>query len=155
MKKIFYFTLLLLLPIMAVADELCLISIKANGVETNYAVSNVQKITLDTESADSPSFVINRKDGKEDGGAKLLKFGQVIPTSAPEVDAATNINVNVYSKGKTIFVEADEECNITFWNMAGQQLGDCVRASKCECTISLAGTYLVVAGGQQFKIQVQ
>ncbi|MCQ2350497.1 MAG: hypothetical protein MJ003_00805 [Paludibacteraceae bacterium] len=154
MKRYFYFTLLLLLPIMAVADELCLISIKANGVETNYAISSVQKITLDTESADSPSFVVNRKDGKEDGGAKLLKFGQAEPTSVQDVEAA-NVNVNVYTQGKTIFVEADEECNITFWNMAGQQLGDCVRASKCECTISLAGTYLVVAGGQQFKIQVQ
>ncbi len=154
MKRLFYITMFMLLSIVAVADELCLISIKANGVETNYAVSNVQKITLDTESADSPSFVINRKDGKEDSGSKLLKFGQAEPTSAPDVDAA-NVNVNVYTQGKTIFVEADEECNITFWNMAGQQLGDCVRASKCECTISLAGTYLVVAGGQQFKIQVQ
>lgn len=154
MKKIFYFTLLLLLPIMAVAEELCLISIKANGVETNYAISSVQKITLDTESTESPSFVVNRKDGKEDGGAKLLKFGQAEPTSAQDVEAA-NVNVNVYTQGKTIFVEADEECNITFWNMSGQQLGDCVRASHCECTISLAGTYMVVAGGQQFKIQVQ
>ncbi|MCQ2361399.1 MAG: hypothetical protein MJ009_08015 [Paludibacteraceae bacterium] len=154
MKKIFYFTLLLLLPIMAVADELCLISIKANGVETNYAISSVQKITLDTESTEAPSFVVNRKDGKEDGGAKLLKFGQAEPTSAPDVEAA-NVNVNVYTQGKTIFVDAEEECNITFWNMAGQQLGDCVRTSHCECTISLAGTYMVVAGGQRFKIQVQ
>ncbi|MCQ2360201.1 MAG: hypothetical protein MJ009_01805 [Paludibacteraceae bacterium] len=154
MKRLFYITMFMLLSIVAVADELCLISIKANGVETNYAVSNVQKITLDTESADSPSFVINRKDGKLDGGSKLLKFGQAEPTSAPDVDAA-NVSVNVYTQGKTIFVEADEECNITFWNMAGQQLGDCVRASHCECTISLAGTYMVVAGGQRFKIQVQ
>lgn len=155
MKRYFYITMFLLLSIVAVADELCLISIKANGVETNYAVSNVQKITLDTESADSPSFVINRKDGKLDGGAKLLKFEQAIPTSASESDATLDVKVNVYSQGKTIFVDAEEECNITFWNMAGQQLGDCVRASHCECTISLAGTYMVVAGGQRFKIQVQ
>jgi len=138
----------------ASAEELCLISIKANGVVTNYSLQAVQKVTFDTESAESPSFVVNRKDGKQDSGSKLLKFGQVKPTSVQDVESSP-ISVNVYSKNKTIFVEADNECNIYFFNLAGQQLGDCIKASQCECTISLAGTYIVVAGGQQFKIQLQ
>lgn len=136
------------------AEELCLISVKANGVETNYAISTVQNITIDTQSAEAPSFVINSKDGKHDGGAKLIKFGEFIPTNAQESEVAP-IKVNVYSKEHTIYVESEEDCNIYFFNLAGQQLGDCVKASYCECTISLSGSYIVIAGGQQFKIQVQ
>lgn len=154
MKRLFYFTMFLLLPIVAEAGELCLISIKANGVETNYAISNVQKITFDTQFADAPNFVINLMDGKQCGDSKLIKFGQSEFTPAQDVEAV-QVNVNVYTQGKTIFVDAEEVCNIVFFNLAGQQLGDCVRASHCECTISLAGTYMVVVGEQRFKIQVQ
>lgn len=135
------------------AEEMCLISIKANGVETKYAIYDVQTVTIDKKSA-TPNFVVNRKDGKQDGGAKLIMFGQDVPTFVQD-DEASPMNVNVYSQGKTIFVDAEEECDIYFFNLVGQQLGNCVKASHCECTISLAGTYLVVAGGQQFKIQLQ
>jgi len=136
------------------AEELCLITIKANGVETSYQISAVKTVTIDKKAA-TPTLVVNRKDGAADGGARMLKFGQEIPTSAPEDAQGTPVKVNVYSQGKTIFVDAEEECNILFFNLAGQQLGDCVKASKCECTISLPGSYIVVAGGQQFKILVQ
>lgn len=155
MKKLLLsITILFAVSLTLQAEEMCLITIKANGVETNYQISAVQTVTIDKEAA-TPNFVVNRKDGESDGGARLLKFGQGIPTSAPEDAQGTPVKVNVYSQGKTIFVDAEKECNILFFNLAGQQLGDCVKASHCECTISLPGSYIVLAGGQQFKILVQ
>lgn len=136
------------------ADELCLICIKANGKEINYAVSVVQNVTIDKWS-ENPKFVVNFKDGSSDDDGQTIRFGQMIPTSSPK-DAITSDNdVNVYSKNHTIYVEASKESLIKFLDISGQQLGDCVNASKCECLISLSGSYIVVVDGQQFKINVQ
>ncbi len=60
----------------------------------------------------------------------------------------------IYTIGKTIVVECATESDITFHSMAGQQLGETVRATKCECQVSIPGVYNVTVGDYKQKVVV-
>lgn len=155
MRKQIYITMLALLPFTAMAEEMCLISTDAEKVETNYNLSDVQTVTIDTKSGAS-SFSVNLKDGVSKAGGVNIRFGVAIPTSTPEeLGAEDATRVIVYSNGGTVYVEAEKECDIMFSNISGQPIKESVRATKCECRGLQPGIYIVRAGRQSFSIQVQ
>lgn len=65
----------------------------------------------------------------------------------------TEDNIQVYSNGSRIVVDAPMEHNISFYDVMGRQLGECVRTNHCECVISLVGVYIVKVDDKQYKIR--
>lgn len=65
----------------------------------------------------------------------------------------TEENIQVYSNGSRIVVDAPMEHNISFYDVMGRQLGECVRTNHCECVISLVGVYIVKVDDKQYKIR--
>lgn len=62
-------------------------------------------------------------------------------------------NLQVYSTGNRIVVDSPKEHNISFYDVMGRQLGECVLASHCECIISVEGVYIVKVGEKKYKIR--
>ena len=100
------------------------------GAVYNYtiqALGSAEQI-LDEQSGDFSTLVTSVADKEED-------------------------NVQVYSIGNRIVVDSPKEHNITFYDVMGRQLGECVLASHCECIISVKGVYVVKVGDRNYKIR--
>lgn len=68
---------------------------------------------------------------------------------------ASDEQIQVYSNSKRIVVDSPTQRNITFYNLAGVQLGECVVTQHCECTVTLSGVYVVRVDDKQYKIRIK
>ena len=62
--------------------------------------------------------------------------------------------VQVYSRNRTMVVEAPAESEILFYDAIGRTLGKAVRATHAECEVQLSGVYLVRVDGRLYKLLV-
>ncbi len=94
-------------------------------------------------------------DALDAGGEVLAEdYGTFRTGETTDAGQTTQDTPKIYTIGKTIVVECAAESNITFHSIAGQQLGETVKATKCECQVSIPGVYNVTVGDYKQKIVV-
>lgn len=141
-------------PVCAFAVETNLIAITADGETSYYQMDAVRNIVIDDSGeGENVLFALNLKSGESISDVKEFSFG--VPTGVEESESeGIGVDAKVFTKEKTIYVECEKECEISFYNFSGQLLGKSVVAKECECVVTLTGLYLVRAGGKDFKILV-
>lgn len=144
-------------------DVLCTLKFNSNGqlVEINFAGSGENGSTRSTRPL---SFTVTGLEPGTMYAYSIKALGSVeevldeqngvfntLITSAPETG---DEQIQVYSNGKRIIVDSPTRHNISFYNLAGVQLGDCVVTQHCECTVTLSGVYVVRADDKSYKIRI-
>lgn len=75
-------------------------------------------------------------------------------TLITSVSNSEDDNIQVYSNGNHIVVDSPKEHNISFYDVMGRQLGECVLSNHCECIINVAGVYVIRVDDKQYKIRI-
>lgn len=144
-------------------DVLCTLKFNSNGqlVEINFAGSGENGSTRSTrplsftvtglEPGTMYAYSIKALGSADEVIDEQSGVFNTLITSTPDL---ANDLVQVYSNGKRIIVDSPTQHNISFYNLAGVQLGDCVVTQHCECTVTLSGVYVVRVDDKSYKIRI-
>lgn len=141
---------------LTLAEEI-LITITANGVRTEYKLSTLGKIVLDDKYSEDPLFNVHLKGKQTLTKIRAVEITQAsIPTDIQDIKLSESQETPIiYTNDKTIIVLCNNESDISFYSILGQQLGETVRATRCECQVSIPGAYNVIVGDYKQKIMVE
>ena len=104
---------------------------------------------LDAASTDYYSIVAKDAVGLD------LEFEQgTFNTLSTLVAEQPSAGVQVYSRNRTLVVDAPSECDVLFYDTLGRALGSSVKTRHAECTVQLQGVYLVRVNEVQYKLLV-
>ena len=144
-------------------DVLCTLKFNSNGqlVEINFASSGENGSTRSTRPL---SFTVTGLEPgttyaysiKALGSAEQVLDEQngVFNTLVTSAFEASDEQIQVCSNGKRIVVDSPAKHNISFYNLSGVQLGECVVTQHCECTVTLSGVYVVRVDDKSYKIRI-
>lgn len=143
---------LIFASILGKAQEYNLITISANGVQTTYALSIIQRIVIEDKNSSDPKFSVVFNNGEQQlSDIKTAIIRLDIPTITSNTD---NDDVQIYSNDKTIVVKSTIRHNVSFYNLSGLQFGSSIETAHCECTVTHSGIYIVRVGDRFYKIRI-
>ena len=150
-KKIFLLGVVLLIAGQLFADaELRLITVSADGQETSYALSNVQKIVFEDNT-----MTVNMKSGSDATGITCIRFmnSDDVKIDNPELPSRVLVFPNPVTTNITVAgVDKDEKINL--FDLSGKLLQS-IPAQDHSTDINVSalqqGIYLLQVGEQVVK----
>jgi len=150
-KKIFLFGLFLLIAGKLFADaESKLITVSADGTETTYVLSEVQKIVFDGNS-----MTVNMKSGFNATDITCVHFllSEDVGVKNPELPARVFIFPNPVTTNLTVS-GTDKDLKINLFDLSGKLLKSVPaqdNSTNIDVTSLQRGVYLLQVGGQVLK----
>ncbi len=150
----------------ACTERVCTLTFNSNGQLTNIDFSTEGPQSGLKSALASISFTVTGLDRDTEYQYKIGAYdymGEEVSNDTGSFRTKSEVSADetdtpvpqIYSVGKTIVVDCPMAENITFRNISGSALGNCVTAQHCECTVTMPGVYVVEAGDYKQKILVK